>query len=949
MSKLRFSAEAAEAADAFGAWLDALSEAQRELVAEFPALYFAAAMAGALSRGRIPSRFFERVVMAAGADAEAAAAALTDACRTLAERTHVDPALPELPETPLAMPLDDTFFERCPDLETVYANAALHVFGAQRKSGLIDSCDVAIALLDRLEVMSARSELAAKLKAANFTALAFKLADAGVHAEGGPADGLVASGDAFEELLSRFEENGDGEEEEEPEDITEDAGDKGEAPAAEAKPADGKAAPAEAKASDAGKKDGASSDEKAQERAAQTADAIAADLRKAFENFSNGPIAEMIREMAEKGEPVRGTVVVDGNGRVVGVSAGVPGEGRSGGSGDGEDSDGDEAEAAGREASSRSERFLSEHLDELTAKAAKGQIEPIVGRSEELARIAEILCRKTKNKPLVIGESGTGKTALVEGLAAQIAAGTAPASLKGARIWALDGSMLSSRYKGVFGERLAQIADAVKKVPNSILFIDDIHSLVDGNDAGSLEQMNALQRLVSDPDLRLIATTSFKPWRSVFSQNAAIVRRFQTVELKAVGEEDAKAIMRAVAPQLERFHHVHFKDGVSDRAVTLSSRFILDRALPDKAIDVLDETAAAARVKRPAGDDEVIEIGAEALVPVIARMAHVPAEQVGSEEGEDLARLPAAMKSAVFGQDAAIDALVSAVKLSRAGLGSSERPVGSFLFMGPTGVGKTEAARQLAKAMKMPLLRFDMSEYSEAFTVSRLIGAPAGYVGYNEGGLLTEQVTKNPYSVVLLDEIEKAHPRLFDLLLQVMDRGRLTDASGREADFRNVILIMTSNVGARSAEKNAIGFGNEAESGSLAEDRALQQTFSPEFRNRLDAIVRFAPLSHEALAAVVNKFLNELSEQLRARGVTAVYTDAFRAWLAERGYDPHMGARPMRRLIADRVRKPLADELLFGALAHGGTVTADVRDGKPDAQGRSEKEPFFTFGEKRHD
>lgn len=942
MSKLRFSAEAAEAADAFGAWLDALTDAQRGLAAEFPALFFAAAMSGAFSRGRIPSRFLERVFAAAGTDAAAAARALSQACRALAERTKAEPELPALPETPLAMPLDDAFFERCPDLETVYANAAIHVWGAQRKSGLIDSCDVMIALLDRLEAMSARSELAGRLRSARFSALALKLADAGVHAAGGPAEGLIASGDAFADLLARFENR----EEDGGDETDEEEGAEGGAPSAGT--AGGSPALPAAKAQDS-EKESAPEDGRAQERAAQTADAIAADLRRAFENFSNGPIAEMIREMAEKGQPVRGTVVVDGSGRVVGVSAGVPGEGRSGGDGEGEDEDGGQAESAGNEASARSERFLSEHLDELTAKAAKGRIEPIVGRSEELARIAEILCRKTKNKPLVIGESGSGKTALVEGLAAQIAAGTAPASLKGARIWALDGSMLSSRYKGVFGERLAQIADAVKKVPGSILFIDDIHSLVDGSDAGSLEQMNALQRLVSDPELRLIATTSFKPWRSVFSQNAAIVRRFQTVELRAVSEKDAKAILRAVAPQLERFHRVRFAEGVSDRAVTLSSRFILDRPLPDKAIDVLDETAAAARVKRPAGDESVIEIGAAALVPVIARMARVPAEQVGAEEGEDLARLPAAMKSAVFGQNAAIDALVSAVKLSRAGLGSAERPVGSFLFMGPTGVGKTEAARQLAKAMKMPLLRFDMSEYSEAFTVSRLIGAPAGYVGYNEGGLLTEQVTKNPYSVVLLDEIEKAHPRLFDLLLQVMDRGRLTDASGREADFRNVILIMTSNVGARSAERNAIGFGGEDDPGSMAEDRALQQTFSPEFRNRLDAIVRFAPLSREALAAVVGKFLGELSEQLRAHGVTAVWTDAFRAWLAERGYDPHMGARPMRRLIADRVRRPLADELLFGALEHGGTVTADVREGGPDAQGRTEKEPFFTFGEKSHD
>ena len=573
------------------------------------------------------------------------------------------------------------------------------------------------------------------------------------------------------------------------------------------------------------------------------------------------------------------------------------------------------------------ERKLLGFTRDLTAAADRGDIDALVGREQEMERLFEILCCRRKNKPLVIGESGTGKTALIEGFALKIVKGEVPPFLKNKRIYVLNAGTLVSRYRGMFSSQLEQIAKCLKAIPDAILFIDDIHVLVDGSGEGGAEQINALQRLISDDSLRIIASTSFKPWRSTLSNNEAIARRFQPVELASVSEEDAKAILRGLAPQYEKYHHVRFADGVVDSVVSLSNRYIVDRPLPEKAVSVLDELAANARMYRD-GDD-VIEVTAEGLPRIISRIARVPADQVGHDENDQLAKLDSTLKKAVFGQDPAIDSLVSAIRVSRSGLGNIERPVGSFLFTGPTGVGKTEVARQLASALGVELLRFDMSEYSEAHTVSRLIGSPVGYVGHEEGGLLTEAVTKNPYCVILFDELEKAHPTLFNLLLQVMDNGKLTDAAGRVADFHNAIIIMTSNVGARAHDRQVIGFGDgSADTGD--DMKELKRVFTPEFRNRLDAIVSFKPLTKDTLMSVVDKFLSELTAQLARKKVTPVYTETLKNWLREKGYDPHMGARPMRRLIADDIRRPLANELLFGALTEGGEVTVDYVDGRVD-------------------
>lgn len=583
---------------------------------------------------------------------------------------------------------------------------------------------------------------------------------------------------------------------------------------------------------------------------------------------------------------------------------------------------GEPGETAGG-AENKHEKILARFTTELTAPEVLERLDPLVGRQAELERLFEILCCRRKNKPLILGETGTGKTALVQGLARAIAADEVPAFLKGGRIFVMQAGGLVSRYRGVFAERIGEVAAAVKALPGAILFIDDIDNLIDGTDENSHEQLNALQRLVADSDLKLIASSNYTAWRKTLSQQSAIARRLQLVELKPVTAAEAETILSGIAPTFAKYHNVVFTDDVVPEAVRLADRYVAGRALPDKAVDVLDELAAAAIVRRT-DPDETVTVDASGLPHVIARMARIPVDQVAERREGELKNLGARLKATVFGQDAAIDAVVAAIKMQRSGLGSQERPVGSFLFTGPTGVGKTEVARRLAEALGVPLLRFDMSEYSEAHTVSRLIGAPAGYVGFNDGGQLTEKVTRHPYSVVLLDEIEKAHSQLFNLLLQVMDHGKLTDAAGREADFRNVVLIMTSNVGARANERNAIGFGDTTVTGE--DTRALKQTFSPEFRNRFDAIVRFAPLSHESLASVVDKFLGELSAQLAERNVSAVYTPAFKAFLAAKGYDPHMGARPMKRLIADHVRHRLADELLFGRLAGGGTVTVDVAD-----------------------
>ena len=588
----------------------------------------------------------------------------------------------------------------------------------------------------------------------------------------------------------------------------------------------------------------------------------------------------------------------------------------------------DDEVTAKKQPLSREEKFLRSCTRNLSAEAEAGQIDPLIGRDDEVTRICEILCCRRKNKPLILGESGSGKTALVEGLALRIVRGEVPPALRDVRLYALNASSLVSRFKGAFAEKLSEIAAVLKKVPNAVLFIDNLHMLINGNDGNSQEEYNALGHLVSDDRLRLIATTTFRAWRQTFSKDETLTRRLQAVELKPVTKAEAERIITGLVPKFEAFHGVHYAEDVVPRAVTLADRWITDRAFPDKAIDLIDELAGAAKLQRSPDDDTVIEVSSDKLPELVARIARIPVDQVETREDGELADLDKVVREMVYGQDEAVDAVVSAIRMSRSGLGSAERPVGSFLFTGPTGVGKTELTRQLAKGMGIPLLRFDMSEYAESHTVSRLIGSPPGYVGYGEGGLLTEQVTKHPYSVVLLDEMEKAHPSLFNLLLQVMDHGKLTDASGREADFRNAVIIMTSNVGARDIERTSIGF----ESGSVGDEgEALKKAFTPEFRNRLDAIVRFAPLSRDSVSRVVEKFLSELTTQLTVRNVTPTYTTTFKNWLAQHGYDPHMGARPMRRLIADKVRRPLADELLFGRLKQGGAVTFDIR---PDDEGK---------------
>ena len=588
----------------------------------------------------------------------------------------------------------------------------------------------------------------------------------------------------------------------------------------------------------------------------------------------------------------------------------------------------DDEATAKKQPLSREEKFLRSCTRNLSAEAEAGQIDPLIGRDDEVTRICEILCCRRKNKPLILGESGSGKTALVEGLALRIVRGEVPPALRDVRLYALNASSLVSRFKGAFAEKLSEIAAVLKKVPNAVLFIDNLHMLINGNDGNSQEEYNALGHLVSDDRLRLIATTTFRAWRQTFSKDETLTRRLQAVELKPVTKAEAERIITGLVPKFEAFHGVHYAEDVVPRAVTLADRWITDRAFPDKAIDLIDELAGAAKLQRSPDDDTVIEVSSDKLPELVARIARIPVDQVETREDGELADLDKVVRETVYGQDEAVDAVVSAIRMSRSGLGSAERPVGSFLFTGPTGVGKTELARQLAKGMGIPLLRFDMSEYAESHTVSRLIGSPPGYVGYGEGGLLTEQVTKHPYSVVLLDEMEKAHPSLFNLLLQVMDHGKLTDASGREADFRNAVIIMTSNVGARDIERTSIGF----ESSSVGDEgEALKKAFTPEFRNRLDAIVRFAPLSRDAVSRVGDKVLSELTTQLTVRNVTPTYTTTFKNWLAQHGYDPHMGARPMRRLIADKVRRPLADELLFGRLKQGGAVTFDIR---PDDEGK---------------
>jgi ATP-dependent Clp protease ATP-binding subunit ClpA len=568
---------------------------------------------------------------------------------------------------------------------------------------------------------------------------------------------------------------------------------------------------------------------------------------------------------------------------------------------------------------------LAAFTTNLSALAAEGRLDPLVGRETELERAVHVLARRRKNNPLFVGESGVGKTALAEGLARRIHAGDVPEEMQGAEIFALDlGAMLAgTRYRGDFEARFKALVAAVRARPKPILFIDEIHTVLGAGAAqgATVDASNMLKPLLQSGELRCIGSTTYGEFRH-FERDRALARRFQKIDVGEPSLEESFAILRGLASRYEQHHGVRYSRAALRAAVELSARHLTDRFLPDKAIDVMDEVGAAVRLRPGSARRRVAVRDVETLV---ARMARIPSVRATHSERVHLERLEEDLRAVVFGQDAAVATLARAVKRGRAGLGAAERPVGSFLFMGPTGVGKTELARQLAHCLRVAFLRFDMSEYMEKHAVSRLIGAPPGYVGYDQGGQLVEAVRKQPHAVLLLDEIEKAHPDVFNVLLQVMDHARLTDNQGREADFRHVTLIMTSNVGARELSGRSIGFGEQARGGGR---RELERLFSPEFRNRLDEIVTFESLPPEVMLRVVDKFVKEVEAQLRERHVGLSLTEAARACLAEKGYDPLFGARPLARVIQTELKDPLADDLLFGRLAKGGHVEVDCADGR---------------------
>ncbi|MDC1121303.1 ATP-dependent Clp protease ATP-binding subunit ClpA [Alphaproteobacteria bacterium] len=575
---------------------------------------------------------------------------------------------------------------------------------------------------------------------------------------------------------------------------------------------------------------------------------------------------------------------------------------------------------------------LSQFAVNLITKAAAGRIDPLIGRDRELDRTIQVLCRRTKNNPLYVGDPGVGKTAIAEGLALRIYDGDVPEILSTAVIYALDmGQLLAgTRYRGDFEERLKAVMKAVADDENAILFIDEIHTVIGAGatSGGAMDASNLLKPALQEGTLRCIGSTTYKEYRGHFEKDRALVRRFQKIDVAEPTIADTIKILNGLKSRYEAHHKVRFTGTALKTAVDLSARYINDRKLPDKAIDVIDEAAAAQNLVPPSRRRQTI--GQKEVEATVATMARIPSKHVSRDDKAVLASLEDDLKRMVFGQDQAITALASAIKLSRAGLRDAEKPVGNYLFSGPTGVGKTEVAKQLAEALGIKLMRFDMSEYMERHTVSRLIGAPPGYVGFDQGGLLTDAVDQTPHAVLLLDEIEKAHPDLFNILLQVMDHGKLTDNNGKSVDFRNVILIMTSNAGAQELSKAAIGFNRTHNDG--ADIEAIEKIFTPEFRNRLDAIIPFAPLKHDVIRLVVDKFIMQLDAQLADRNVEIELTEAALNWLGERGYDEKYGARPLARVVQEHIKKPLADELLFGALTSGGLAVVDVVDGQLNVQ-----------------
>ena len=567
---------------------------------------------------------------------------------------------------------------------------------------------------------------------------------------------------------------------------------------------------------------------------------------------------------------------------------------------------------------------LDNYTQNLNAQALAGKIDPLIGRDKEVERVIQTLCRRRKNNPLLVGEAGVGKTAIAEGLARRIVENSVPELLEKSTVYSLDmGALLAgTKYRGDFEQRLKAVLKQLIDNPNAILFIDEIHTVIGAGAAsgGTLDASNLLKPVLSNGQLKCIGATTYTEYRGVFEKDHALSRRFQKIDVNEPSVEETVEILKGLKSRFEAHHGVKYTAIALTTAAELSARHITDRHLPDKAIDVIDEAGAAQRIQPKSKQKKVI--GKAEIEDIIAKIARIPPRSVSVDDRSALAKLDRDLKAVVFGQDKAIDALSSAIKMARSGLGNPQKPIGSFLFSGPTGVGKTEVARQLAYCLGIELIRFDMSEYMERHAVSRLIGAPPGYVGFEQGGLLTEQITKKPYSVLLLDEIEKAHPDIFNILLQVMDHGTLTDNNGRKADFRHVVIVMTTNAGAEMLAKNSMGFTVNKEAGDEIE--AIKRLFTPEFRNRLDATISFGALNHDIIMRVVDKFLMQLEEQLHEKKVEASFTPKLKEHLGKKGFDPLMGARPMARLIQDTIRRALADELLFGRLASGGKVTIDV-------------------------
>jgi len=596
-------------------------------------------------------------------------------------------------------------------------------------------------------------------------------------------------------------------------------------------------------------------------------------------------------------------------------------------------------EAAEASDGENKESALDKYCVNLNAKSRRGDVDPLIGRGHEVERCIQVLCRRRKNNPLLVGDPGVGKTAIAEGLAHKIVQKETPQVLENATIFSLDmGALLAgTRYRGDFEERLKAVVTELEDHPDAVLFIDEIHTVIGAGatSGGAMDASNLLKPALQGGKLRCMGSTTYKEFRQHFEKDRALSRRFQKIDVNEPNVEDSIKILKGIKPYFEDHHDIRYTADAIRNAVELSARYIHDRKLPDKAIDVIDEAGAAQHLVPE--NKRRKTIGVKEIEAVVAKIARIPPKNVSKDDAEVLRDLENSLKRVVFGQDPAIEALASAIKLSRAGLREPEKPIGNYLFAGPTGVGKTEVAKQLADTLGVELLRFDMSEYMEKHAVSRLIGAPPGYVGFDQGGLLTDGADQHPHCVLLLDEIEKAHPDVYNILLQIMDHGKLTDHNGRQVDFRNVVLIMTTNAGATELAKTAIGFGRERRDGE--DTAAIERTFTPEFRNRLDAVISFAALSKEVILQVVDKFVLQLEAQLMDRNVVIELTRPAAEWLAERGYDDRMGARPLARVIQEHIKKPLAEELLFGKLAKGGVIRVSVKDGKLDLKLEAPERP----------